>query len=73
MAVLKAGGAYLPVDPALPRDRQALMLNDAQPVVLITQQTLQADLPPVTATGLCPGSRTDQASKPKATRTFPDA
>jgi len=49
MAVLKAGGAYLPVDPALPRDRQALMLNDAQPVVLITQQTLQADLPPVTA------------------------
>jgi len=49
MAILKAGGAYLPVDPALPRERQALMLNDAQPTVLITEQLLQAGLPPVNA------------------------
>jgi surfactin family lipopeptide synthetase A len=49
LAILKAGGAYLPVDPALPRERQALMLDDAQPTVLITEQLLQAELPPVTA------------------------
>jgi amino acid adenylation domain-containing protein len=47
LAILKAGGAYLPVDPALPRERQALMLDDAQPTVLITEQLLQAELPPV--------------------------
>ena len=49
LAILKAGGAYLPVDPALPRERQALMLDDARPVVLITETLLQAELPPETA------------------------
>jgi amino acid adenylation domain-containing protein len=49
LATLKSGGAYLPVDPALPRERQALMLDDAQPTVLVTEQLLEAELPPVTA------------------------
>jgi amino acid adenylation domain-containing protein len=49
LGVLKANGAYLPVDPALPRDRQALMLDDAQPVVLITESLLQPELPLVKA------------------------
>jgi amino acid adenylation domain-containing protein len=48
LAVLKSGGAYLPVDPALPRERQALMLDDARPAVLITESVLQADCPAVT-------------------------
>jgi amino acid adenylation domain-containing protein len=42
LAILKSGAAYLPVDPALPRERQALMLQDAKPAVLVTQQSLQA-------------------------------
>ena len=49
LAVLKAGGAYLPVDPALPRERQALMLDDAQPTVLISETLLQPELPAVKA------------------------
>jgi amino acid adenylation domain-containing protein len=49
LAILKAGGAYLPVDPALPAERQALMLDDAKPVVLITEQLLQPELPQVKA------------------------
>jgi amino acid adenylation domain-containing protein len=49
LAVLKAGGAYLPVDPALPAERQAVMLDDAKPVVLITEQLLQSELPQVKA------------------------
>jgi amino acid adenylation domain-containing protein len=49
LAIMKAGGTYLPIDPALPRERQALMLNDAKPVALITEKLLQPELPPVTA------------------------
>jgi amino acid adenylation domain-containing protein len=44
--VLKAGGAYLPLDPVLPRKRLAYMVADAQPVVVITQPRLQSELPP---------------------------
>ncbi|HET8643043.1 MAG TPA: amino acid adenylation domain-containing protein, partial [Pseudonocardiaceae bacterium] len=36
LAVLKAGGAYLPVDPAYPRARRELMLSDAGAAVVLT-------------------------------------
>jgi amino acid adenylation domain-containing protein len=38
LAVLKAGGAYAPLDPAYPDDRLAAILEDARPVVLVTQR-----------------------------------
>jgi amino acid adenylation domain-containing protein len=37
-AVLKAGGAYLPLDPTYPPQRLSFMLSDAQPVVLLRQR-----------------------------------
>src|SRR5436189_1503403 len=40
LAVLKAGGAYLPLDPADPAERLNFMLNDAQPRALITDSRL---------------------------------
>ncbi len=40
LAVLKAGGAYLPLDPAYPIERIAFMLNEAQPRVLIAEQKM---------------------------------
>ncbi|MBD2360529.1 amino acid adenylation domain-containing protein [Anabaena minutissima FACHB-250] len=63
LAVLKAGGAYIPLDPAYPGERLAFMLEDAQAQVLLTQTKLvnilpahslqvlclDADWPPVTA------------------------
>ena len=36
LAVLKSGGAFLPLDPAYPIERLLFMLNDAQPSVVIT-------------------------------------
>ncbi|WP_340614285.1 amino acid adenylation domain-containing protein [Xenorhabdus thailandensis] len=40
LAILKAGGAYVPLDPAYPTERLTYMLDDAAPVVLLTQATL---------------------------------
>lgn len=36
LAVLKAGGAYIPLEPAFPRELLAFMLEDSQPQVVIT-------------------------------------
>ncbi|HIP70970.1 MAG TPA: amino acid adenylation domain-containing protein, partial [Anaerolineae bacterium] len=37
LGVLKAGGAYLPLDPDYPAERLAFMLADAQPTAVISQ------------------------------------
>jgi amino acid adenylation domain-containing protein len=39
LAVLKAGAAYLPLDPSYPKQRLSFMLEDAQPLVLLKQST----------------------------------
>jgi amino acid adenylation domain-containing protein len=49
LGILKTGAAYLPVDPTMPRERQALMLNDAAPALLLTQSSLRDELPSATA------------------------
>jgi amino acid adenylation domain-containing protein len=45
LGVLAAGGAYVPVDPAYPAERRALMLEDSGAAVLVTRGRLSADLP----------------------------
>jgi amino acid adenylation domain-containing protein len=40
LGVLKAGGAYLPLDPAYPVERLAFVLNDAQASVLVSGQCM---------------------------------
>lgn len=52
-AILKAGGAYLPLDPTYPKERLAFMLQDAGVSLLLTQQSLAADLPAHEAQTLC--------------------
>ncbi len=46
--ILKAGGGYVPLDPEYPPQRMTEMLEDAQPVLLLTQQHLVSVLPPTT-------------------------
>jgi amino acid adenylation domain-containing protein len=48
LAVLKSGSAYVPLDPAYPRERLALAIADAQMPVLITTASARAQLPPAT-------------------------
>jgi amino acid adenylation domain-containing protein/FkbM family methyltransferase len=45
LAVLKAGGAYMPLDPALPAERLALLLTEAGAAVLVTSSGLAERLP----------------------------
>ena len=45
LAVAKAGGGYLPLDPTYPADRLAFMLSDAKAPVLLTQEKLRSLLP----------------------------
>ncbi|HZF08613.1 MAG TPA: amino acid adenylation domain-containing protein [Thermoanaerobaculia bacterium] len=53
LGVLKAGGAYLPLDPSYPADRLAYMVEDARVPVLLTQERLRAGLPAGGAEVLC--------------------
>ncbi|WEF35134.1 non-ribosomal peptide synthetase [Pseudoduganella chitinolytica] len=42
VAALKAGAAYVPLDPVLPDERLAHMLHDSAPVALLTQSHLRS-------------------------------
>ncbi|CBN59214.1 MULTISPECIES: non-ribosomal peptide synthetase [Kamptonema] len=48
LGVLKAGGAYLPLDPNYPQERLDFMLSDAQLSVLITHSSLVKNFPKMT-------------------------
>jgi amino acid adenylation domain-containing protein len=53
LGVLKAGGAFLPLDPSHPTRRLAFMLDDARPPVILIQEPLVARLPEHRAQVLC--------------------
>jgi amino acid adenylation domain-containing protein len=44
LGILKAGAAYVPIDPAYPRDRLAYMIEDAQIEILLTHESLALHL-----------------------------
>jgi amino acid adenylation domain-containing protein len=46
LAILEAGGAYIPLEPSYPRDRLAFVLADADPTVLLGERRLLAELAP---------------------------
>jgi amino acid adenylation domain-containing protein len=53
LAVLKAGGAYLPLDPTYPAERLAYIVGDASPGVVLTQSGILERLPRTQARPVC--------------------
>jgi amino acid adenylation domain-containing protein len=53
LGVLKAGGAYLPLDPVYPPERLAFMMEDSGSTVLLTQSGLSGLLPSRGARVIC--------------------
>ena len=45
LAVLKSGCTYIPLDPIYPKDRLALILEDGNPALMITEKKLLESLP----------------------------
>jgi amino acid adenylation domain-containing protein len=50
LAVIKAGAAYVPLDPYLPAGRLGYMIEDSGLKILLTQRELRPSLPPFTGT-----------------------
>ena len=46
LATLKAGGAYVPLDPAYPAERLKYIMEDSAAALVITQNSLQANVQP---------------------------
>ena len=53
LGVLKAGGAYLPLDPEYPKDRLAFMVEDSRVPVIVTESAYVATLPEHAAQVVC--------------------
>ena len=64
LAALKAGAAYLPLDPSYPRERLAYMLEDARPALLVAHRHLARELPPHGAEVLTFGDDTTGGPRP---------
>ena len=63
LGILKAGAAYLPIDPAYPAPRIQYMLDHAQAPLLITTSDLQAILPEHQATPILLDSQWAEIAK----------
>lgn len=68
LGVLKAGGAYLPLDPGYPPDRVAYMMEDTQAPVVLTQKHLEVRLPANQSKVFCLDSDWDIIAKEKTER-----
>ena len=53
LGVLKAGGLYVPLDPAYPQERLRFMLSEANVAVLLTERRLTEELPTHNARVVC--------------------
>jgi amino acid adenylation domain-containing protein len=67
LAILKAGAAYLPLDPSYPVERLAYMLADTRAPVVLTTEDLLPTLPETEATAICLDTEADRIARQPAT------
>lgn len=53
LGILKAGAAYVPIDPAQPMHRQAFIRNDARPAAIVTEKKYERQCDGYTGAVLC--------------------
>ena len=53
LGILKAGGAFIPLDPVYPKDRLSFMIQETQIPVVLTQESLLKELPEHRARVVC--------------------
>lgn len=53
LGILKAGAAYVPLDPAYPAERLAYMIQDTQMAIVLTQLRLEDSLPGEKVKAIC--------------------
>jgi aspartate racemase len=53
LGILKAGGAWVPLDPTYPKERLAFMLSDSEAAILLTQRALVSALPDYAGRVIC--------------------
>jgi len=53
LAILKAGAAYLPIDPNYPHDRIEFTLNDSKAKIVLTQELIKESLPKIQTKQVC--------------------
>ena len=63
LGILKAGAAYVPLDPDFPRDRLEYMAKDARLSVLVTQKSLVSVMQATNATTVCIDTEAEQIKK----------
>ena len=63
VGVLKAGGAYLPLDPDYPEERLAYMMESAKAPVLLTQKSLRDRVSETNAKTICFDSEWEKISR----------
>ena len=53
LGILKAGAAYVPLDPSYPKERLAFYLQDAAPILVLTRERLLSSLPEESLITIC--------------------
>lgn len=72
LAVFRAGGAYVPIDPTIPAGRIAQILDGAEPTLVVASESLVDRLPPLACPLILAGAIGDRTASLPAAAGAPD-